>query len=138
MTIPVMQLHILRLLLQMIENVRGLQGDMHRNAAEWRAAAIGQTQAPATLAQWMADSAVQYQKRIAWVDALMNTSAWGRLVATYSAMGGAESDFAAIMTPMTALSDAITASDKSTHAVIVELCDQVTAAIPAPLSLWPE
>lgn len=139
MAIPVTQLHILRLLLQADQNLSSLQGGMRSNAVTWRAAAVAQSQPAATLAQWMNDSATAYQTRLAWVaTAQADAVIWPKLSALWALLGGTAADFNSITTPLKAVADQLGLAAKTTYAQIITACDQIIAATPAPLSLWPE
>lgn len=139
MTIPVTQLHILRMLLQADQNLSGLQGDMRNNAITWRALAVAQTQSVATLAQWMNDAATQYQTRLAWVTTVQADAViWPKLAALWALLGGTNADFNNVTTPLKAVADQLGPAAKATYAQIIGVCDQITTAINAPLSLWPE
>lgn len=139
MTIPVTQIHILRLLLQAERNLSQLQGDMRGNAIAWKAAATAQSQPVATLAQWMNDAAAQYQIRLGWlVTAQADAANWARLSAMWTLIGGTGADFTGMTTPLQAVADQLGPVAKGSYAQIIGACDQIIAAINAPLSLWPE
>lgn len=139
MAIPVTQLHILRLLLQADQNLSGLQGDMRNNALAWRSMAVAQSQPAATLALWMNDAAVQYQARLGWIaTAQADAVIWPKLSALWALMGGTAADFNNVTTPLKAVADQLGPAVKTTYAQIIGVCDQITTAINAPLSLWPE
>jgi hypothetical protein len=139
MTIPVTQIHILRMLLQADQNLSGLQGDMRRNALTWRAAAVAQSQPVATLAQWMNDAAAAYQTRIGWIStAQADAVLWPKLSALWTLLGGTAADFSNVTAPLKSVADQLGPIAKGTYAQIIGACDQIIAAINAPLSLWPE
>lgn len=139
MAIPVTQLHILRLLMQADQNLSGLQGDMRSNAITWRAAAVAQSTPAAMLAQWMNDAATAYQTRLAWIaTAQADAVIWPKLSALWTLMGGTAADFNNVTTPLKAVADQLGPAAKGTYAQIIGVCDQIIAAINAPLSLWPE
>lgn len=139
MTIPVTQLHILRMLLQADQNLSGLQGDMRNNAITWRAAAQAQAQPAATLAQWMNDAAGEYQRRLGWIStAQADAVIWPKLSALWALLGGTGADFSNVTTPLKAVADQLGPIAKGTYPQIISACDQIIAAINAPLSLWPE
>jgi hypothetical protein len=139
MPIPVTQLHILRMLLQADQNLSGLQGDMRNNALAWRATAVAQSQPAATLAQWMNDAATQYQTRLGWITtAQADAVNWPKLSALWALIGGTTADFNNVMTPLKVVADQLGPIAKGNYAQIISACDQIIAAINAPLSLWPE
>lgn len=139
MTIPVTALHVLRLLLQVDSNLSGLQADMRRNALDWKAKAAAQSQPVETLAQWMTDCAAEYQRRLGWITtAQADTTTWSALSAMWAKLGGTAADFNNIVSPMKSVADQLGPADKSNYSAITSVCDQITAAINAPLSLWPE
>jgi hypothetical protein len=139
MAIPITQLHILRMLLQADQNLSGLQGDMRANAITWRAAAVAQSQPVAALAQWMNDAAGEYQKRLGWIaTAQADAVIWPKLSSLWAMLGGTGADFTNMTTPLKAVADQLGPIAKGTYAQIIAACDQIIAAIPAPLSLWPE
>lgn len=139
MAIPVTQLHILRLMLQIEQNLSGLQRDMRANAQGWLAAAQAQSIPQATLAQYMNDAAAAYQARLTWHTALQGDAVnWGKVGALWALIGGTASDFSNMMTPITAVANQLGPANKSTYAAIITACNQIITAINAPLSLWPE
>lgn len=139
MAIPTTSLHILRVMLQAEQNLSGLQRDIRNNAISWRASAQAQNLPIETLAQYMNDAASEYQKRLAWVDALQaKTSAWNKMSTMWAALGGTGKDFSDIVTPMDAVATQLAAVGKASYDEIIAICDQIIAAINAPLSLWPE
>ncbi len=139
MTIPVTQLSILRVLLQVERNLSNLQQDMRGNAIAWKAAAAAQSQPAATLAQWMNDSAASYQMRLQWLTtAQADTANWSKLSAMWVALGGTGADFTNTVNPMKAVADQLGPIAKGNYVQITSACDQIIAAINAPLSLWPE
>lgn len=139
MAIPVTALHILRLLLQADQNLSGLQRDMRNNALSWKAAAQAQSVPVGALAQWMNDAATQYQTRLGWITtAQANTANWAALGTMFTKLGGSSADFNNTVNPLTAVANQLGPADKSSYAAINTACDQIIAAINAPLSLWPE
>lgn len=139
MAIPVTNLSILRLMLQIERNLSGLQGDMRANAIAWKAAAAAQSQPVETLAQWMNDAATSYKTRLAWLTTLQSdTVNWPKIGAMWAALGGTAADFSNITTPLSAVANQLGPIAKDTYTQIAAACDQIIAAINAPLSLWPE
>lgn len=139
MAVPVTQLQVLRLMLQIEQNLNGLQRDFRANAASWKASVQAQNIDPATLAQYMNDAAGSYQTRLGWLAALQADNAnWTKVVALWTILGGTGADFTALMTPFNAVANQLCPADKSTYAKIVAVCDQILAAINAPPTLWPE
>lgn len=139
MAIPVTALHILRVLLQADQNLSGLQRDMRNNATAWKAAAQAASVPVGTLAQWMNDAATQYQTRLGWITtAQADATNWTKLSTMFATLGGTAADFTNTVNPLTAVANQLGPADKTSYAAIVTACDQILAAINAPLSLWPE
>lgn len=139
MTIPVTTIHILRLLLQAEQNLSGLQRDMRNNALSWQAMANAQSVPLASLAQYINDAATMYQTRLAWIaTAKADTASWTLLSTMWGKIGGAETDFNDLVTPLTTTANSLGPADKSSYAAINTICNNILAAINAPLSLWPE
>lgn len=139
MAIQVTQLHILRILLQANQNLSQLQGDMRNNALTWRAVAISQSQPVETLAQWMRAAVAQYQTRLGWIFTVQaDAEIWPKLSALWALLDGTAADFDNITTPLKVMADQLGTAPQTNYAQIIVLCDQVTNAIPAPPSLWPE
>ena len=139
MAIPTTALHILRVMLQAEQNLSGLQRDMRNNAISWKTSAQAQNLPVETLAQYMNDAAKAYQSRLAWLSTLQADSAnWTKIGAMWALLGGTAADFSGIITPLTAVANQLGPIDKSNYAAIISACNQIIAAINAPLSLWPE
>ena len=139
MATPITQLSILRLLLQIEQNLIGLQRDMRFNAAAWKAQAQAQSVPIATLQGFMNTSGPAYQTRLAWLPTLQADAVnWPKVSALYTAIGGTGAEFSALMTPLSAVANQLAPATKDTYAQIIAICDQILAAIDAPLSLWPE
>jgi len=138
MAVPVTQVGILRALLQIERNLTGLQRDMRNNAQTWRTAALAQSTPIVTLASNMNSAATAYQTRLGWLPTIQATPEWSRIAALYVTMGGTGQEFADMMTPLSAVADQLGPVAKTTYAEIIAACDQIIAAINAPLSLWPE
>lgn len=139
MAIPVTSLHILRLLLQVDQNLSGLQRDMRQNAQTWKAQAQTQTVPVDTLATWMNDAATAYQTRLGWITtAQADATNWAKLASMWTKLGGTAQEFTDTISPMSAVANQLGPAQKTTYAQIVSACDQIIAAINAPLSLWPE
>lgn len=139
MAIPVTQVHMLRLLLQMERNLSGLQADIRNNALAWAAAASTGSTPVETLAEWMNAAAGEYEKRLAWMtDFQADTENASRLQAMWLQLGGTLDDVTAVTTPLRDMTAALGAAPKTTQAEILAICNQITDAINAPLSLWPE
>ena len=139
MVIPVTSLHILRLMLQIEQNLSGLQRDMRNNAIAWKTAATAQSAPAATLSGFMNDAATSYQTRLSWLTTIQADAVnWPKIVAMWALLGGTGADFTNLITPITAVANQLGPIDKSSYAAIGSACDQIIAAINAPLSLWPE
>jgi hypothetical protein len=139
MAIPVTKLHILRVLLQVDTNLSQLQRDMRNNAIAWKAMAQSQSVPLATLQGYMNDAAAAYSARLSWMTTLQaDTANWNSLVAMWQLLGGTSSEFTSVVSPLQAVATQLPMVDKSTYAACISVCDQITAAINAPLSLWPE
>jgi len=139
MSIPITPIHILRLLLQADQNLTQLQRDIRSNALQWAAMAQAQSPDVATIAGFMNSAATAYQTRLAWIStAQADVTNWNLLVTMWQKLGGVSGDFSSVVTPLQAVANQLGAADKSTYAAITSACNQITAAINAPLSLWPE
>lgn len=138
MAVPVTQVGILRALLQIEQNLTGVQRDMRANAQTWRTAALAQSTPIATLGGWMNSAAIAYQSRLGWLPTLQANVEWPRVSALYVLMGGTGQEFSDMMTPLNAVANQLGPAPKTTYAEIISACDQIIAAINAPLSLWPE
>jgi hypothetical protein len=139
MTIPITALHVLRVMMQIDENLTGLQRDMRNNALTWKAQAQAQTIPVTGIAGYMNDAAVSYQSRLAWLDTLQADSAtWSKISAMWAMLGGTAQDFSDLITPISAVANQLGPATKTTYAQVIGVCDQITTAINAPLSLWPE
>lgn len=112
---------------------------MRANASTWKAAAQAQSIPLATLAQNMNDAAVAYQTRLSWLTTLQaDATNWPKVRSMFIAWGGTAADFTNMVNPITAVANQLGPADKSTYAAIISDCDQILAAIEAPISLWPE
>lgn len=139
MPIPVTQIHILRLLMQIDAQLGGLQRDMRRNAGVWRSAAVAQSVPQPTLAEWMTSAGNAYQNRLGTLTTLQSNAAiWNRVRDLYITLGGTAAEFTNIVNPMSAVASGLMTGDKSTYALIVAGCDQILTAINAPPNLWTE
>lgn len=139
MTIPVTNLHILRLMLQIEQNLSGLQRDIRNNAITWKAMAQAQTVPIATLAAYLNEAAVAYQSRLSWLVAMQADAVnWPKLGAMWAMLGGTSADFSDMTSPITAVATQLGPATKTTYAQVIGICDQITSAVNAPLSLWPE
>ncbi len=138
MAIPTTALHIFRVMGQAQQLVT-LQIDIRNNALTWKAMAQAQNPPVATLRGYMNDAAVSYQTRLGWlVTAQADAENWARLSAMWASLGGTGQDFSDMTTPLAAVANQLGPATKNTYAQIIGICDQITAAINAPLSLWPE
>lgn len=136
--VPTTALHILRLVLQIEQNLTGLQRDMRSNAQAWRRMALAGADARA-LAANMGNAVDSYETRLAWVLALENQAdAWARVVTMLTVIGGSGADLQAMVDPLRAAVDVLGGADKSTSSGIIGACDVVLASVCAPASLWPE
>ncbi len=139
MSIPVTGLNILAVMLQCQQNLNGLQKDMRNNALTWKAMAQAQTTPAATVAGYMNDAATAYQTRLGWLDTLQADSPnWTKISAMWTALGGTAADFSAVTAPLKAVATQLGPVAKTTYAQQIAACDQIIAAVNAPLSLWPE
>lgn len=139
MAVPVTQFQVLHLLLQIEQNINGLQRDVRANAAAWKASAQAQDVPVATLAQYLSDAARSYQARLGWLSALQaDTGNWARVTSLWLILGGSVADFESLMTPFATIANLLGSADTSGYGQIMAVCDQILSAIDAPLSLWPE
>lgn len=139
MAIPLTAIHILRVLLQAEHNLSGLQRDMLSNANAWKKGVQAQSTPVDTIATWMNDAAASYQSRLGWLDTLQaNTVAWTKLSAMWNLLGGTNTDFSNLITPLRAVADQLGPAAKTTYAQQLGICNYIIANVDAPLSLWPE
>jgi len=139
MAIAVNPVHILRMLLQADTLLSNLQRDMRNNALSWKAIATAQALTVATLAEQMNSAAVTYQGNLDLITtAQADTVNWNKIVTMWGILGGTGADFTNIMNTLSAVASQLGPADKSTYAAIISDCDQIIAAVNAPLSLWPE
>ena len=139
MAVPVTQLHILRVMLQADQNLSGLQKDIRNNAQTWLAMANAQNPTVTVLAGYMNDAAASYQTRLAWVSAIQSDATnWPKIQTMAAVIGVTGTDFSGIVNPLTTVANQLGPADKSTYAAIITVCNSIIAAIPMPLSLWPE
>lgn len=139
MAIPVTSIDILGLVLQANQNLRNLQRDMRNNALSWRASAVAQSAPVQILAQYMNAAATAYQTRLGWIaTAQADSTNWALVSAMWTKLGGTAADFSNKVNPLTAVANQLGPIDKSTYIAIISACDQILAAVNAPLSLWPE
>jgi len=138
MAVPVTQIGILRVLLQVQSNLSGLQKNMRDNAQTWRTSALAQSIPIATLAGFMNSAAAAYQARLGWLPVLQVNPEWPRIRDLYITIGGTVQEFNDMLTPLNAVADQLGLAPKASYAEIISVCDQIIAAINAPLTLWPE
>lgn len=138
MAVPVTGVAILRVLLQIQTVINQCQRDMRNNASTWKAVAQAQTTPVLTLAANMNSAAVTYQTNLGWISTMQGDPSWPRISAMYIALGGSGQEFADVMTPLQAVANQLRPAAKGTYAQIIGACDQILAAINAPLTLWPE
>lgn len=132
-------IEILRVMNQAADNLAGLQRDIRSNAIAWKAAATTQSVPVGTLAGWMNAAASEYQRRLSWVTTLQaDTPNWNAMASMWSLLGGSAADFNTMMNPLTSVANQLGPAPKTSYAQISSICDQITAGVPAPLSLWPE
>lgn len=122
----------------MQQNFTGIQRDMRNNAQSWRTSALAQSIPIATLAGFMNSASSAYQTRLGWVPVLQADPNWSRIAALYVTLGGTAQEFTDTLTPLNAVANQLGPAPKTTYAEIISACDQIIAAINAPLSLWPE
>jgi hypothetical protein len=139
MSITYSAFQTLRVLNQIMQNMTGLQHDMVANANTWNAMAVAQNPDALTIAQYMHDAAASYETRLGWVLNYRNTSPnWNAVAAMYAALGGVGADVVTLYNEMKAVADALSVASITTYPQIQTACGQITAAVQAPDSLWPE
>jgi len=139
MAISQTPIHVLRVLLQIEQNLVGLQRDMLSNANAWLAMANAQIPDAPTITQYMKDAASSYETRLGWILNYKNTSPnWNSVVAMYTALGGNVNDATTLYTQMKTVADGITNATLGTYASIITACNQIISAVNPPDSLWPE
>lgn len=136
--VPTTALHILGLLLQIQQNLTGLQRDMRSNAQAWRHAMLAGADARA-LAPSMENAVDSYETRLTWISTLEEQATdWARVVAMLTLIGGSVGDLRAMIDPLRAAIATLGAADKSTSTGIIAACDAILSSVCAPASLWPE
>lgn len=140
MPVPVTQVHILRLVMQIDTTLSNMQRSMRQNATTWKAQAQAQSVPRATLAQRMIDAGNSYLTLLNNITTLQaNTTIWNRTRDMYvNNLGGLASDFSNFMTPLNTVATGLVNDDKSSYALIVTGCNQILSFIDAPPNLWPE
>lgn len=145
MAIPNNEADTLRVLLQVGGMLSRLQRDIRNNALTWKSIAqangvVGNTTISVEeLAAMMNAAAVAYQTNLGHITTLQaNTVEWDKLIVMWGILGGTAVSFQDKRTPLNAVANQLGPADKSSFAAIISACDQIIAAINAPLSLWPE
>ncbi len=139
MSIPLTNIHKSRVVDQIVQNLIGLQNDMVRNAATWRAMAVAQSPPLATLQQFMHDAAASYQTRLGWVTTLRNDSVkLQRFIDEITLRGWTQADITDVLNPLITVANQLAGAGLATYAACITACDGITAAVDKPDSLWPE
>lgn len=138
--IPRTNLHVSRVLDQIVNNVVGLQRDMVRNAQTHKAMAVAQNPSVITLTTFVRDSAAAYQARAKFVtDWLADSTKNTTLVTQLSKRGWVATDITAPLTPLVQAMNALAGlKNNPTYAEIITACNAVLAAVDTPDSIWPE
>jgi len=141
MAITLTKFHIIKVLFQIERNLTGLHYDMRSNALKWKTMAQAQTPAVTVIRQFMADAGASYQTRLEWVRAYRDGSPnWTAVRNVYTALGGDPAEATTLYAEMKVIADQLVAQAPalSNYSQIVAACDQISAAVQAPDSLWPE
>lgn len=141
MAITLTSLHIQRIVKQIVDNMVGLHGDIRANALTWKAMAQAQNPSANAIKQFMTDASSSYSTRLEWLTTYRNTDPnWPAVKAMFIAMGGDMDEAVSMYTELKAVVDGLVAGlpNISTYANIINACNQITAAVQAPDSLWPE
>lgn len=139
MSISTTKLHVLRLILQGVNNLVGLQRDMLNNAQSWSAMATAQNPPLATLQGYIRSAQAAYATRLAQIAAIQaDATNWPLITAMWTQLGGTAADFTGIYTPLSTVTTQLGSADISSYAAIITGCNEIIAAVPAPVSIWPE
>ena len=139
MAIAVTALHGDRLRDQLWRNLVSLHSDMYRNAATHKAMAVAQSPSLATLQGFWTSAAASYANRLSWVTALQaNAPQLAIAVAALQRVGLSTADVTALLTPLQTVVTGMQAANIMSYADISIGCDQITAFLGPPISLWPE
>lgn len=139
MAIPRTNLHLFRVVNQIITTLMNLHRGMRTNAQTHRAMAVAQSPALTVLQTFIADAAAAYLLQLQWIIDLRNDSVKEqRLLDVLAKMGWTEPDVVDVVTALRQVAVGLRDAPRSTYAEIITACDAVIAAIQAPDSLWPE
>jgi uncharacterized membrane protein YdcZ (DUF606 family) len=137
MAITLTKFHIMRVLNQIMSNLVGLQHDMVFNANAWKAMAQAQSPDIAKLASFMTGS--EYLRRLQWIaDYKNNNPNWPAVTAMYQALGGDPAEATTLYTQMKSVADQLAAANITTYSQVINISNQILAAVQPPDSLWPE
>ena len=137
MTISQTTFHTLRVVQQIMGRLVQMQADMNGNARTWIAMANAQNPDVATLAKFMTDSGTEYNRKLAEILTYKNTNPnWPAVVAMFTAMGGVPADAVTLYTQLKAIADGIGSAQLTSYAQIITACNQITAAVQMPDSVW--
>ena len=128
-----------RVFQQVEQNLVGLQRDMARNAATWKAMATAQNPPVATLRTFMNDAAAEYLKRLQWIIDLRNDAAKRqRLLDILATQGINETEIVTYVTELRNAAIALRDAPKGGYPAMTAACDALLLSVDAPESLWPE
>lgn len=139
MAISQTAVHALRVLLQIEQNITGLQRDMVFNANSWIAMANAGNPPVTEVAGFMIHAGVSYQVRLEWLrDYRDNSPNWDSVRSMYVALGGVGADMTNLYSQLRAVANALQSAPIATYQNVIDACNQILATVQSPDSLWPE
>lgn len=140
MAIPITNIGILRVLMQIEQNLTNLQRRMNDNAVIWKTKAEAEIVPIDSIKGDMNRSALNYQIRLDWLDDFQtnNPVDFPRVVTMWGKFGGTSQEFSDVITPLKAVADQLGPASKETYTEIITICDLILTNINKPLTLWPE
>ncbi len=139
MAIATTSLHIFRVLHQIVTNLVQLQRDINKNANVWLTQANAQSVPLTTLTAGIAATIVQYQTRLGWISTIMSDATnFPPAQAMYAILGGTAADVNSLFTSLNNIVTTMAGTPLPSYAAVVTGSNNVIAAVPAPISLWPE
>lgn len=140
MAIPVTNISILRVLLQIETTLMNLQRDMNGVATNWKQIAIGGTVPVETVALHMNTAANTWQTRLDAVTDFQtnNPVEFPNVVAMWNKLGGTSQEFTDTINPLQTVVTQLGAASKTTYAELEIIADQILAQVDPPLTVWDE
>lgn len=125
--------------LQIQQNLRGLQFDIRRLAIGWKSRAQAGSVPFPELKQQFVTGGNSFAVRIQWVSELRADSVKRqRLLDMLAKLDIPEQDIIDKASDLNTVVNQIRAQDPLNYAQLITVCDQIIAAVPARVNLWPE